>query len=265
MMDVVVLELWIRAVTRTPITIPATGLDKIKLLLKNCPATFPEKQTQSPQMWGEDRCFTQRKHPCRGQEKEASSPIPPHAISLALSSLAPRRQLNSSHPSILPPPIHTFSITKYPLAFPDRVKNLNGIFRLLRPFYLSQRWTPAQKVDLSVVKCLILSLPSPSPHHPPGPIQSCENWPLWLLLGFPVSDPENGIHGLKLDNWDIEDQMWHQGTRSESQKVSLTGPKVTMKHNNRHQEYENLLTDSSWSSSELVRFLLLSLITFTES
>lgn len=48
MMDVVVLELWIRAVTRTPITIPATGLDKIKLLLKNCPATFPEKQTESP-------------------------------------------------------------------------------------------------------------------------------------------------------------------------------------------------------------------------
>lgn len=38
-----VLELCTRTVTRTPITIPATGLDIMELLLKNCPATFPEE------------------------------------------------------------------------------------------------------------------------------------------------------------------------------------------------------------------------------
>lgn len=42
-MDVEVLELCTRTVTSTPITIPAMGLDIMELLLKNCPATFPEK------------------------------------------------------------------------------------------------------------------------------------------------------------------------------------------------------------------------------
>lgn len=46
-MDVEVLELCTRTVTRTPITIPANGLDMMELLLKNFPATFPEKQTHS--------------------------------------------------------------------------------------------------------------------------------------------------------------------------------------------------------------------------
>ena len=46
-MDVEVLELCTRTVTRTPITIPAKGLDMMELLLKNFPATFPEKQTRS--------------------------------------------------------------------------------------------------------------------------------------------------------------------------------------------------------------------------
>ena len=44
-MDEEVLELCTRTVTSTPITSPATGLDMMELLLKNCPATFPEKQT----------------------------------------------------------------------------------------------------------------------------------------------------------------------------------------------------------------------------
>ena len=39
-----VLELCTRTVTSTPITSPATGLDMIELLLKNCPATFPGKK-----------------------------------------------------------------------------------------------------------------------------------------------------------------------------------------------------------------------------
>lgn len=46
MMDEEVLELCTRTVTSTPITSPATGLDIIELLLKNCPATFPEKQAR---------------------------------------------------------------------------------------------------------------------------------------------------------------------------------------------------------------------------
>lgn len=46
-MDVEVLELCTRTVTSTPITIPAKGLDMMELLLKNFPATFPEKQTHS--------------------------------------------------------------------------------------------------------------------------------------------------------------------------------------------------------------------------
>lgn len=50
MMDEEVLELCTRTVTSTPITSPATGLDIIELLLKNCPATFPEKQTHGHMM-----------------------------------------------------------------------------------------------------------------------------------------------------------------------------------------------------------------------
>lgn len=46
-MDVEVLELCTRTVTSTPITIPAKGLDMMELLLKNFPATFPEKQTHN--------------------------------------------------------------------------------------------------------------------------------------------------------------------------------------------------------------------------
>lgn len=49
-MDVEVLELCTRTVTSTPITIPATGLDMMELLLKNFPATFPEKQTHNHMM-----------------------------------------------------------------------------------------------------------------------------------------------------------------------------------------------------------------------
>lgn len=40
-MEVEVLELCTMTVTSTPIISPATGLDIIELLLKNCPATFP--------------------------------------------------------------------------------------------------------------------------------------------------------------------------------------------------------------------------------
>jgi hypothetical protein len=47
MMDEEVLELCTMTVTSTPITRPATGLDMMELLLKNCPATFPERQTNS--------------------------------------------------------------------------------------------------------------------------------------------------------------------------------------------------------------------------
>lgn len=43
--DVEVLELCTKTVTSTPITSPDKGLDMMELLLKNCPATFPEKQT----------------------------------------------------------------------------------------------------------------------------------------------------------------------------------------------------------------------------
>lgn len=50
MMDVEVLELCIRTFTSTPTTSPATGLDITELLLKNCPATFPERQTQDRTM-----------------------------------------------------------------------------------------------------------------------------------------------------------------------------------------------------------------------
>lgn len=45
-MDEEVLELCTRTVTSTPITSPATGLDIMELLLKNCPATFPEKSAR---------------------------------------------------------------------------------------------------------------------------------------------------------------------------------------------------------------------------
>lgn len=45
-MDEEVLELCTMTVTSTPITSPATGLDKMELLLKNCPATFPERQVK---------------------------------------------------------------------------------------------------------------------------------------------------------------------------------------------------------------------------
>lgn len=41
MMDEDVLELCTMTVTSTPITSPATGLDMMELLLKNCPAIFP--------------------------------------------------------------------------------------------------------------------------------------------------------------------------------------------------------------------------------
>lgn len=43
-MDVEVLELCTKTVTSTPITTPAKGLDMMELLLKNLPATFPEKK-----------------------------------------------------------------------------------------------------------------------------------------------------------------------------------------------------------------------------
>lgn len=42
MMDEDVLELCTMTVTSTPITSPATGLDMMELLLKNCPAIFPK-------------------------------------------------------------------------------------------------------------------------------------------------------------------------------------------------------------------------------
>lgn len=45
MMDEDVLELCTMTVTSTPITSPATGLDMMELLLKNCPAIFPRRQT----------------------------------------------------------------------------------------------------------------------------------------------------------------------------------------------------------------------------
>lgn len=41
MMDVEVLELCTRTVTRIPTTSPATGLDRMALSLKMSPATFP--------------------------------------------------------------------------------------------------------------------------------------------------------------------------------------------------------------------------------
>ena len=43
-MDVEVLELCTKTVTSTPITTPAKGLDMMEWLLKNLPATFPEKK-----------------------------------------------------------------------------------------------------------------------------------------------------------------------------------------------------------------------------
>lgn len=43
-MDEDVLELCTMTVTSTPITSPATGLAMMELLLKNWPATFPERQ-----------------------------------------------------------------------------------------------------------------------------------------------------------------------------------------------------------------------------
>lgn len=45
MMDEDVLELCTMTVTSTPITSPATGLDMMELLLKNCLAIFPRRQT----------------------------------------------------------------------------------------------------------------------------------------------------------------------------------------------------------------------------
>lgn len=44
MMDVEVLELCTRTVTRIPTTSPATGLDRMALSLKMSPATFPAEQ-----------------------------------------------------------------------------------------------------------------------------------------------------------------------------------------------------------------------------
>lgn len=44
MMEVEVLELCTRTVTRTPTTSPATGLERIALSLKISPATLPEKK-----------------------------------------------------------------------------------------------------------------------------------------------------------------------------------------------------------------------------
>ncbi len=45
-MDVEVLELWTRTVTRMPTTSPATGLDKMALSWKMSPATLPDKRTK---------------------------------------------------------------------------------------------------------------------------------------------------------------------------------------------------------------------------
>lgn len=51
-MDVEVLELCTMTVTSTPITSPATGLDIIESLLKNCPAIFPGKNKPTVTRWG---------------------------------------------------------------------------------------------------------------------------------------------------------------------------------------------------------------------
>lgn len=46
MMEVEVLELWTRTVTRIPTTRPATGLERIALSLKMSPATLPGKEAR---------------------------------------------------------------------------------------------------------------------------------------------------------------------------------------------------------------------------
>lgn len=54
-MDVEVLELCTMTVTSTPIISPATGLDIIESLLKNCPAIFPGKNKPTVTWWGVKR------------------------------------------------------------------------------------------------------------------------------------------------------------------------------------------------------------------